>query len=104
MAIIDPDDHATLSKLREILPPGSLCHARLLGEAEPEPQLTPRQADIAPLLIRGLSNKEIARRLDVSHFTVRNQVSQILRALNVTTRHAARDALAKVQAAPLTER
>ncbi|MCB2052260.1 MAG: response regulator transcription factor [Novosphingobium sp.] len=48
--------------------------------------LTNRQDDVVRLLLTGLSNKEIGRRLDLSHFTVRNHVSQIFRLLGVTTR------------------
>jgi DNA-binding NarL/FixJ family response regulator len=98
VAILDPDDAATLAKLREILPPGALRRMRLPEALEPwsvpELRLTQRQAAILPLLAGDLSNKEIARRLDISHFTVRNHVSQILRALEVPTRKAARARLA----------
>ncbi|WP_296595684.1 LuxR C-terminal-related transcriptional regulator [Phenylobacterium sp.] len=96
VAILDPDDAATLAKLREILPAGALRRMRLPDGFEPAPppvRLTQRQAAILPLLLGDLSNKEIARRLAISHFTVRNHVSQILRALDVPTRQAAKAAL-----------
>lgn len=102
VAILDPDDAATLAKLREILPPGALRRMRLPEGLEPPPapelRLTQRQAAILPLLLGDLSNKEIARRLAISHFTVRNHVSQILRVLDVPTRQAAKAALAQAQA------
>lgn len=102
VAILDPDDAATLAKLREILPAGALRRMRLPEGLEPAPplRLTERQAAILPLLLCDMSNKEIARRLDISHFTVRNHVSQILRALDVPTRQAAKAALALTDPPP----
>lgn len=52
-------------------------------------QLTPRQQDVLRLITGGLSNKEIARALTISPFTVRIHVSSLLRALGVGTRAAA---------------
>lgn len=51
--------------------------------------LSPRQLEILRMLRRGLSNKEIARELDLSPYTVRTHVSALLRALGVATRSAA---------------
>ncbi|MBU1378885.1 MAG: LuxR C-terminal-related transcriptional regulator [Alphaproteobacteria bacterium] len=104
VAIIDPEDLGTLEKLRAILPDGALrrvslpagLQALMTDDATPPralPPLTQRQAAILPLLMTNLSNKEIGRRLAISHFTVRNHISQILRALEVPTRKAARAAL-----------
>ncbi len=49
--------------------------------------LTVRQFEIALGVMRGLSNKEIGRELGISHFTVRNHLSQILLILGCFTRH-----------------
>ncbi|WP_413987739.1 response regulator transcription factor [Labrys okinawensis] len=54
--------------------------------AQITPLLTPRQASILKLITMGCSNKEIARALSISPFTVRNHVSLLLRVLDVTTR------------------
>lgn len=48
--------------------------------------LTGRQRDILRSLVEGLSNKEIARRFDLSEPTVKAHVSAVLRALNVGSR------------------
>jgi DNA-binding NarL/FixJ family response regulator len=48
--------------------------------------LTPRQADVLALMLKGHSNKLIARKLDISESTVKVHVSAVLQSLNVTTR------------------
>ena len=99
-AIIDPDDAATLARLQAILPDYALVQAPLsveigkpvgVGRAmiRDFPKLTTRQQAILPLLLQNLSNKEIGRILSISHFTVRNHVSQLLRVLEVPSRQVA---------------
>lgn len=100
LAIIDSDDSATVARLQAILPECTLVAVPLFAEiAGPQArdgatmggllQLTRRQQTILPLLLRNLSNKEIARTLSISHFTVRNHVSQLLRVLGCPSRKAA---------------
>ena len=49
-------------------------------------KLTPRQMDVLGLLLRGQSNKLIARELNLSVETVKDHVAAVLRALNVNSR------------------
>lgn len=48
--------------------------------------LTPRQGEVLALLLKGLPNKLIARRLDISGSTVKVHVSAVLQTLGVATR------------------
>jgi DNA-binding NarL/FixJ family response regulator len=48
--------------------------------------LTPRQRQIATLIVEGLSNKQIARSLSIEHATVKNHVHTILSKLGVSRR------------------
>ncbi|MBG0808366.1 hypothetical protein IY145_03125 [Methylosinus sp. H3A] len=89
----DADD--ILARVRHMLPEGSVLYARReaagardLSLTHRLSTLTARQHDILRLLMHDLSNKEIGRRLKLSHFTVRNHVSQLLRQLNVPSRKA----------------
>jgi DNA-binding NarL/FixJ family response regulator len=59
------------------------------GPAPAAPELTnltPRQRQVLDLLVRGHSNREIAKHLGVAQGTVRIHVAAILRALNVRNR------------------
>lgn len=49
-------------------------------------ELTPRQKDVAGLLVQGMSNGIIARRLSVTESTVKNHLHALYRKLGVETR------------------
>ena len=48
--------------------------------------LSPREMEILQFVVRGLSNKEIAKALRISHQTVKNHMTSILKKLNVQDR------------------
>jgi DNA-binding NarL/FixJ family response regulator len=48
--------------------------------------LTPRQAEVLALLLKGYANKLIARDLNLSVETVKDHVAAVLRALGVSSR------------------
>ncbi len=56
------------------------------SKADALQQLTAREREILEHLARGLSNKAIARQLDISHDTVKLHVKHILAKLNLTSR------------------
>ncbi len=55
-------------------------------EAEPAPQLSPREEEVLREIARGASNKEIARALDIAETTVKIHVQHILRKLGLSSR------------------
>lgn len=59
--------------------------ADLPGE-EPYVSLSPREMEILELVTAGSSNKEIAYQLSISHQTVKNHMTTILRKLRVEDR------------------
>ncbi len=52
-------------------------------------KLSARQRDVLKLVVAGKTNKEIARDLNISPFTVRSHVSAMLKSLHLLTRSAA---------------
>ena len=61
--------------------------------------LTPREMDILGLIEEGLSNKQIARRLNIGVSTVKNHVHNVLAKLHVTRRT---EAAALIRRNPVT--
>lgn len=57
-----------------------------LLERAQKPRLTKRQGDILGSLLGGLSNKQIARKHDISEYTVKEHVTAILAAYGVSKR------------------
>jgi DNA-binding NarL/FixJ family response regulator len=62
--------------------------------------LTAREREIAPLLERGLSNKEIAAQLNIEVATVKNHVHNLLEKLQVSSRGEAAARLRSSQLSP----
>jgi DNA-binding NarL/FixJ family response regulator len=64
------------------------AHTILAAQAEPDPgqQLSAREAEVLGLLVEGLPNKLIARRLEISEKTVKAHLTSIFRSLDVTDR------------------
>ncbi|WP_445152371.1 response regulator [Baekduia sp. Peel2402] len=60
----------------------------LTAQSEPDPAagLSAREAEVLGLLVEGLPNKLIARRLEISEKTVKTHLTAIFRTLNVTDR------------------
>jgi DNA-binding NarL/FixJ family response regulator len=91
------DASSFLALIQSLLPEGAAIleigettsKSNAVADIGQPPQLTVRQSEVLGLLAEGLSNKQIARHLALSHFTVRNHVSQILRAFNLSSRHQA---------------
>ncbi len=59
---------------------------RDLDPRERYPDLTPRQAEVFQVMIRGLSDKQIARELNISEATVKSHVRGILTVVGVRRR------------------
>ncbi|MGD8474532.1 MAG: response regulator transcription factor [Anaerolineae bacterium] len=71
-----------------LAPEAAEALVRAAGPQAPQPgyDLTARQLEILALLVGGLTNNEIAERLVLSPYTVRNHVSEILSKLDTSTR------------------
>jgi DNA-binding NarL/FixJ family response regulator len=65
------------------LPPSVL---KSLAERPPGPELSPREVGVLKLIVKGLSNKEIAHKLSITEGTVKWHVNIILSRLNVSDR------------------
>jgi DNA-binding NarL/FixJ family response regulator len=60
----------------------------LTARAEPDPleALSPREREVLTLLVEGLPNKLIARRLEISEKTVKSHLTHVFREIGVTDR------------------
>jgi two-component system, NarL family, nitrate/nitrite response regulator NarL len=56
------------------------------GDADGNPRLTAREIEVLAAMADGASNKEIARRLDISFYTVKFHVAAILDKLDAESR------------------
>jgi DNA-binding CsgD family transcriptional regulator len=85
--------------LSQSAPPGfPLAQGGAAARATPPPlHLTPRELDVVRYVMLGESNKQIARRLGISNYTVRDHVSNLLKKAGVTSRSR----LALVISAPI---
>ncbi len=63
--------------------------ARAAVSGEAVTVLTPRELDVLALVVQGLSNADIARRLVLSEHTIHRHLANILRKLNLSSRAAA---------------
>ena len=105
-------DEDVISRIKSALPGSEIINlsqlyvdrdandAVTIPNERPSP-LTDRQREIMDYLLRGLSNKEIGRKLGLSHFTVRNHVSNILRILGYPCRRTMRRSLTPGRATPI---
>lgn len=64
-----------------------------VSSAAPKPELTLRQQQLVSLVAQGLTNKEIASRLNLSEFTVRNHIHRILKQVDAESRSEAVDVI-----------
>jgi DNA-binding CsgD family transcriptional regulator len=69
--------------------PMSTGLARDLLTLPPRPRLTPREREALQLLVEGLSNKQIARRLGISEHGAKRLVANILSKMDCSNRTSA---------------
>jgi len=60
-----------------------------VADSPPKPDLTLRQQQLVTLVAKGLTNKEIASHLNLSEFTVRNHIHNILKQVDASSRSEA---------------
>lgn len=100
-----------LNAVREVLAgnifhPGTTQHQAKIDDAAPLPPqkgsvspseigLTDRQAQVLALMVRGLSNRDIAQQLDLSEGTVKIHATAVFKALGVSSRTQALVAVAR---------
>ena len=74
------------SKLMQSVRAAAPAPAAAAAAADERERLSPREREILSLLTRGVSNKYIARELDVAESTVKIHVQSILKKLKLTSR------------------
>lgn len=72
---------------------GEMLRAVTAQDLGPRPDLTLRQQQLVSLVAKGLTNKEIANRLNLSEFTVRNHIHRILKQVDAENRSEAVEAV-----------
>lgn len=77
-------DSGVAEKLVGVLPPSQVLETMV--EVGHEPSLSEREVDVLGLLVQGLSNQEIAERLEISSETVKSHLRHIMRKLAVSDR------------------
>ena len=78
-SLLDPKHLREALALRRAAPPAA-------GTPPDLSELTPREQEVADLIIAGSSTNEIAEQLSISERTVQNHISNLLTKLNVRTR------------------
>jgi DNA-binding CsgD family transcriptional regulator len=86
---IDAALRAVAAGLIVRMPSAAETGFRALEEGDGQRLLTPREIDVLNAIGEGLTNKSIARRLDISLHTVKFHVEAIFRKLGVRTRTGA---------------
>src|SRR5262249_291500 len=77
--VINPPRATTPPRTRRAPPPAPAPDHRLYA-------LTPREQQVAELITQGASNKDIARRLNISERTVKSHLTEMFRDLQVSDR------------------
>jgi two-component system nitrate/nitrite response regulator NarL len=81
-SVVSPELTSKLiGALRAASQPGAVA-----APVDPLASLSPREREIVQLVANGLSNKEIARSLDITEATVKIHVQHLLRKLNLKSR------------------
>ncbi|MEO8080328.1 MAG: response regulator transcription factor [Caldimonas sp.] len=80
------EDRATYVAWDARVPVASVAHGARADGSLASLGLTPRQSEVLALLLKGQSNKLIARALNLSVETIKDHVAAVLRSLNVKTR------------------